>query len=120
LIKVKLLSGPYAGRKRKMPAWSEKEIKEFFATLIHHGWRWEVDYSQASEEEKFLWRRADLGARCIWALKEGRKVKFLGKEYAGLEEAGLLEDDIVSSGRLITLVSDNEWGVVLEAKGYEH
>jgi hypothetical protein len=101
--------------------------EQLFDTFLRHGLSWEVDYSQATVEEAFRWFKWDLVFRCIRALAKGLPVKFLDKEYrfTGMHEenmkiVGQLEDDIVYSGRMITLTSDDENGVVIGVGGYEY
>lgn len=146
MIKITYLSGPFAGRSREFilglqgeiiclpPAdqamaspgqfWDLPEVDpaELFNAFVGHGWQWRVDYSQATEREKFLWFRAEFVARMVRALTRGLPVKFMGREYRAqssaevLEVAQRLEDDIVSSGRMITIDSDDEHGLVVGAE----
>ena len=123
MIKITITSGPLAGRTRAMPA--EMNPHEMFASLTAHGDQWSVDYSAATEEEVFLWFRAELITRIVRALQEGWPVKFLDQEFH-LEAGGdlysvgqTIEDVIVASGRMITIDSDDEEGLVVGVRGYE-
>jgi len=122
-IYVTLLSGPLAGRTREMPA--EINPNRFFGSLIEHKYKWRVDYSRATEKETFLWFRAELAARIVRALLEGRPVKFLDREWQVEKIDDLrriaqeVEDFISSSGRLITIQADDESGLIISAEGYE-
>jgi hypothetical protein len=116
MISVTVLSGPYTGQSRIVSA--EIKPEELFRSLLDHDWEWEVDYSQATETEKFLWFRQDLVCRCIRALKRGLPVRFMDRQFQGLERAGDLEDAIVGSGRNITLGRDDETGVEVVTAGW--
>ena len=84
-----------------------------------------MDYSEAKDEEIFLWFRAELIARIIRALISDLPVKFLENEWqAGsgrdlFEIVQEIEDAIVGSGRLVTIDSDDKNGVVIGVRGYE-
>jgi hypothetical protein len=123
MIKITLTSGPFAGKTRVMPA--SMDPAEMFASLVRHGWTWEADYSAGTEEEVFLWFRAEMVARAIRALTAGLPVRFLDREYrvgAGddlLQVAQDLEDAIVASRRLIVIDSDDEQGLVVGVRGFE-
>ena len=43
----------------------------------------------------------------------------MGKIYKGIESAQQFEDDIVESGKMITILSDDEYGVVIGIGGNE-
>lgn len=96
-----------------------------FESFTRHGWDWSVDYGSATEEETLLWFRVEFATRAIRALRAGRPVFFLGRKFEAeekedvLEVAGRLEDEIVASGRVITIDSDDETGLVIGVRGYE-
>jgi len=77
---------------------------------------WEIDYTQASSEEILLWMVADMTARIIRVLQDGRLVFFFGKQYVTTKEnlltiAQQIEDDIVASGMMVTILSDDKDGL---------
>jgi hypothetical protein len=117
MIRLMAFSGPYAGKVREVP--SGLDPQRILMEFVRNDWDWEVNYRQATEEEKFIWGRQDLVARCMRALKRGLPVKFLGREYRGLESAIQLEDDIVSSRRMVTIGRDNQNGVEIAVEGWE-
>lgn len=122
MIKIKCLTGPHAGQARTPPP--EMAPAELFASLVRHGWIWEVDYSAATEQEVLLWFRAELYARIMRALNARRPVTFMDRFHLVLGDdpnvvAQKLEDDIVSSGRLVTIDSDDEKGLAIGVRGYE-
>jgi len=125
MIRVKLLEGPFSGKSKRVDEKISPE--DFFQELFLSGWRWEVDYSQASTEEKYRWFRVDLASRCARTISMGLPVNFLGKTYQvdSKDSAGQalklcqLEDAIVASGRMITIERDDDNGVVIGVRGYE-
>jgi len=123
MIEITCLTGPHAGQTLTPP--SGTTPAGLFASLVRHSWTWEVDYSAATDEEILGWFRAEIGARITRALRAGLPVGFLGRQYrvpAGGDlaaVAGELEDDIVGSGRLVMIDSDDEQGLVIGVRGYE-
>lgn len=131
MIKISCLDGPWAGRVRHMVDGVSAETGtpvdpgELFTSFLQHGWRWEVDYSEATEEETFSWLRNEMAVRIIRALQEGREVKFLGRKWRVQKNESVqdvaqdVEDAIVVSGRLISISRDDESGLVISTHGYE-
>lgn len=123
MIKMKMLSGPHAG---KVSDTSGLQPEELLSSALEHGWQWEIDYSQATEEEKFRWLAQDIAVRCVRALAAGLPVRFMDRTFQIRSKdpeqfrqvAGELEDLIVNSGRIITLGSDDENGVVIKEGGF--
>ncbi|MCX6704436.1 MAG: hypothetical protein NTZ07_03240 [Candidatus Woesebacteria bacterium] len=132
MISVACLTGPFAGQTRhfegtrSVEAGAEVEPSQLFSGFMRLGWGWSVDYSAGTEEEKYIWFRAEIVACIVRALNAGRPVRFLSKVYhikPGDDSqvvAQKLEDDIVSSGRLIAIDSDDKHGLVIGERGYEH
>ena len=117
MIRIKITKGSWAGRE-----WAVAEGTNpinFLHEILEEGRTWEIDYRYASPDESFQWGRADLVMRMVLALQEGRSVFFLGKEYRGLQTVGLLENAIVTSGRMITLGFDDERGLQILAPDRE-
>lgn len=135
MIKVILLDGPYAGRVRTfkgqlcLETHIEMDPGDLFQAFLEHNWQWSVDYSRATEEEVLLWFRVEFIARVLRALNAGRLVKFEGKifktkskkpnEEEVIKTAQKVEDAVVKSGRMITIDSDDEKGLVIGVRGYE-
>ena len=90
---------------------------QLLQSLADHGWDWSIDYTLATPGERFLWGRADLIIRSIRALRQGRPVTFNGETFQGfsMDIAGRLEDAMVDSGRMISLLRDDAEGVVIDA-----
>lgn len=122
MVTVTFLSGPNAGRPRDV---TDADPHGFFAALLQQGWTWVVDYSGADETETHMWFRAELVARVIRALSTGKCVQFLDRTFQVLEGQEVLdvaqsvEDAVVGSGRLVTIDSDDERGLVIGVRGYE-
>jgi hypothetical protein len=124
MIKMKALTGRHAGKVREVASGiSAQQILYEFCVL---GWEWEIDYSAATEEEKYQWFRHDLSSRIVRALRAGRSVRFLKKIYrvadvSDTDElmfvAGKIEDTIVASGFNVSLERDDETGVVVRTHG---
>ncbi|MFA6534115.1 MAG: hypothetical protein WCT37_03000 [Patescibacteria group bacterium] len=122
MIKITITSGPYAGRSRTAEGatMEDQSLEAIFHSLVQEGWHWEIDYSQATPEEAFLWSRQDLGCRCVLALKEGRPVYFQGEVLTDFsnEGVGRLEDAIVNSGKNVTVDRDDEAGLWIGVRGW--
>jgi hypothetical protein len=117
MIRITALTGPHAGKTRSVPEGIDPQ--QLLMDFFRHGWEWRIDYTQATEEEAFLWGRQDLVARCIRALHRGLPVRFLDREFRGLAQVQEMEDAIADSGRMITLGRDDEEGVEVIAVGWE-
>lgn len=115
MIKMKILSGKYAGRENIFSL-DYGDPMDLLADCVEKHISWEIDCSQASSEEILIWMAADMIARIFRALQENRPVFFFGKQYVATEEnfltvAQQIEDDIVSSGLMVTILSDDKDGL---------
>ncbi|MBU2214221.1 hypothetical protein KJ996_06340 [Patescibacteria group bacterium] len=138
MIRIEITSGVWKGRVRYF--FGTRVVKSFFplqelgeevdpyglfAGFLKHGDKWAVDYNQATDEEVLAWFRAELAARIIRALEDGREVKFLNQVWHAQEGDDLqvmgqeIEDVILASGRMVIIDSDDEDGVVIGVRGYE-
>ncbi|PJA11055.1 hypothetical protein COX67_01845 [Candidatus Falkowbacteria bacterium CG_4_10_14_0_2_um_filter_36_22] len=104
----------------------EVDPTEIFFGLVSHRNDWQVDYNRATSEELLVWFRAEIVARIMRALDEGRSVRFMSNEWSWqadgpnlLNLAQEIEDTIVNSGFNICLESDDENGVVIGTQGLE-
>lgn len=117
MIKITLLTPPYAGRVRELHGTQEVDPADLLRELVSKRVCWTIDWSQATREEAFLWGRADLVSRILRGLIGGRSVFFLGQEYRAedytsiTEVAGVVEDAIVNSGLMVCIESDGDGGV---------
>lgn len=125
MIKITVLSGPYAGRTRVMP--SGINPSSIFMGFVRDSWDWRVDYTQATEMETFEWFRHELIARIVRALQSGRSVSFRGQEFrlrdptdaAELELVGqMVEDVVVNSGLMVTVDRDDQSGLIIGTRGH--
>ena len=118
MIKITALTGPFAGQIRE--ASSDISPERLLQAFVRQGWDWQIDYSRATEQEKWTWARQDLTGRCFRALLKGLSVYFLGREFGGIKQAEVLEDAIVNSRRMVTIGRDDETGVEITTHGWEH
>jgi hypothetical protein len=128
MVRLTLTSGPYAGRSREFKGevaegGSAVSAIELLGSLVEHGWGWEIDLSSATAEEVFTWTRADMVARILRAVIDGRPVWVLSRRFepvGDLEKVvGEIEDAIVKSGDMVRVLSDDDQGVVISSNGYE-
>ncbi len=124
MIKITLLTGPFAGETREVP--KNIDPLQLIMSFVYHEDEWEIDYSEATEEEILEFMKADIAGRIIKALKDGRKVYFLDKVYEAeteeeiFEVAQEIEDDIVKSKKFITILKDDENGLIIGAANFFH
>jgi hypothetical protein len=117
VVKVTVLTGQYAGRTRSVDETVDpvRLLKE----LVFQGWGWSIDLSDATEQEFFLWVRADMAMRIVGALMRGRVVTFAGTLYWAKSQediervVGEVEDAISNSGYNVFVESDDEIGVTI-------
>ena len=125
MITVRCFDGPYSGEVRQIFL-GQVDPMSFFMSFTKHKWRWETNYSQATKEELSLFFQAEFIVRIMRALENGLSVKFLGESYQVGENDNLMdiaqwiEDAIANSGRMITIDSDDDNGVVIGTRGYEN
>jgi hypothetical protein len=117
VIKIKILSGPYADQERTGEETAQLGIdpQKLLAEMGYQNVRWEVDFSQASPQENLEWGRADLVGRIVRALSHERGVWFHGHEFRGFsdEMMVMLEETISNSGLQVAVERDDEDGLVI-------
>lgn len=115
MIKLTIVTGPRADQTQiaEGPTMRGHPPEAVFGIFLQNEWHWVVDYSQATDEEAFIWFRQDLTCRMVLALKEGRPVHFQGETFTVFSEAevGRLEDTIANSGFNVTIDRDDEEGL---------
>ena len=111
MVKIKCLTGPHAGEVRT-PS-QDTEPLRLLGLMVDQGLHWEIDFSNACREEIIAWGGADLMARAIRAVQEGRGAFFMGVEYSTMESLQTFEDELVCSGYNIQVASDDERGLVV-------
>lgn len=115
-MRVTVLTGPYAGRTRDVPA--DVDPLVLLAEFAEADWQWECEWDSARDEtEWFAWARADMASRIMRALLHGRPVWFLSVEYRARTRTDVpgvalaVEDAISNSGLYVVVESDDEVGV---------
>jgi hypothetical protein len=88
MIYLRYISGPRKGRTRNVTNF-DPEILLY--NLVDHGFWWEIDYSDATEEEIDNWSPVDIGCRVGRAVASGRPVYFLGRIFVVEDESKVLE-----------------------------
>jgi hypothetical protein len=118
VVKAQIFTGPLAGLPHEVPA--DIDPVSFLRIFLKTGWEWKLDVSAATSSEKKIWLRADLGARIIRALKQKRPVFYNGRVFScdGSQEevfkvGQCLEDAIVADDLIVSIVADNEKGLVI-------
>ncbi len=111
MIKVTALTGPYEGQTREVP--SGQNPIALLGEFVRKGWSWEIDFSEAGRDETIAWGGADLIARAVRAVQNGRPAVFLGVEYTTMEELQAFEDAIMGSGYDVKVMSDDHNGLVV-------
>lgn len=117
MIKINILSGPFVGQVRTPP----KEITPDVILLgfSTQGWKYTIDYSNASLEEEAAWKPLEVHFRILTALKEGRGVIINGTtcllEGRDIVEVATEIEKTISPAKKIVIKSDDESGMVIEA-----
>ena len=123
-IRVKLLSGPYAGQ--TWPIAPETVPTAFLTQFLEQGWAWEIEFSDASPEEEDAWRLADFQCRIVRAIGSGLPVSFLGIVYQvddtdNMEErrdiGDAIETALHASKQNVTIEYDDGRGVSIAPLG---
>ena len=123
MVIIKALSGPFAGKEKEL--FPYENPMGFFTSMYRHGWRWESDYSRATQEEIVRIFRAEIIVRLMRALFAGLPVIFMNKTWHAGDKSEVekmaqeIEMAIVESGMMITIESDDENGLVIGVRNYE-
>ncbi len=124
MITITALTGPHAGKIREVPT-DFLDPLSLLQEFAKNDWKWDIDWTNATEEEAFIWGRADMVGRILAALLHGRTVWFQGTEYCVTNPAELeqvlseVEDVIVESGFNVAVESDDANGVRIGIRGTE-
>jgi hypothetical protein len=79
-VKVQLLSGPFAGKQMYEPDGATP--LELLESFIRHRWNWRLYRLQDADPAEIQeWLQADLLARVMWALLDGRGIRFAGHRW---------------------------------------
>lgn len=118
MVTVQILDGHMAGRTFDASA-SGLSPQDILCGISGYKWRWETDFSQATDEEKSVWSKQDVTMKIVRALAQGLPVRVLGKEYRSgflqdaFQTAAEIEDLILASGHKAVLESDDHTGVTI-------
>jgi hypothetical protein len=118
MVTVRFIDGHLAGQELNA---SEAGLtpQDILCGIAGYKWRWETDYSQATQEEHSVWSRQDMAMKVTRALAQGLPVRVLGREYrseslqGAFHVAAEIEDLILASGQEAYLESDDHDGVVI-------
>jgi hypothetical protein len=121
MIRVKILTGPLAGRESDMP--ETVNPNQLLQVFVRDRVRWKIDYTNATPDEVFAWGGADVTGRIMLALLEGRLVRFADpagpREWRASSEnevipvANEIQNVVAISGYDISIGSDDEHGFVM-------
>jgi hypothetical protein len=114
MVLMKILTGPNRAKVRNVS--STEDPSRLFQELAERDWDWELDLSEATDDERFLWTREDIVARCMRAIHcRYLPVFFMGKEYNDSKE---LRQALAVSTRQIVMVTDDDTGVEISLGEY--
>ena len=111
MVKIRYLTGPNAGY--VCTPYREAEPFEVLLDLVRNNCQWEIDFSWARCDEAERWSGADLQARAVRAVSEGRPAIFMGVEYTTIESLNDFDDTIMNSGYGVEIASDDHNGLVV-------
>jgi hypothetical protein len=78
-VKVRVLSGPYAGGLYEPDGATPLELLESF---MQHRWQWQLFYVPDAEPAEIQdWLQADLLVRVMQAMYDGRGIRFAGHRW---------------------------------------
>jgi hypothetical protein len=118
MVTVQFIDGHLAGQTLNA---SEAGLtpQDILCGIAGYKWRWETDYSQATEEEYGVWSKQDLTMKTVRALVQGLPVRVLDREYrteslqGAFQTAAEIEDLVLENGYEAHLESDDHNGVVI-------
>ena len=119
MIYLIYLSGPHKGRTRNV---THADPETVLYKVIDYGWWWEIDYSDATEEETENWFPVDLGFRIGRASASGRPIYFMGRIYVAQEPSKIFEvaqrviDEINWSACEISIDIDDGCGLFISVQ----
>lgn len=82
-MKIKALTGPYAGKVRAVAACDD--AYELLWSMVERGWDWVIKFERRDDQDVLeVWAHADLDMRIVRALRDGRGVHFMGTTYVAI------------------------------------
>lgn len=115
-IKLTMLTGQFEGQSRYIYSDHPFSAGDMLSSIVQHGWKWEIDYSGATNEEVLVWGVADIACRAVCAWVEKRPLYFQGVEYFS---PGEYEDAIVASRKMVCIERDDETGLYIKSEGLD-
>jgi hypothetical protein len=88
LVSIKALGRQYAGQVWQVSLDQFSDPKILLDEFVQRGWRWEVDYSNATSEEFEAFFLADVRCRAEQAEKDGRLIYVGGMYFKTASEVG--------------------------------
>lgn len=120
-INVAILDGHMAGQTFDASAFGLTP-QDILCGISGYKWRWETDFSQATEEERNIWEQQDMTMKIVRTLSQGLPVRVFDKEYRSeslqdaFQTAAEIEDTILASGIHAVMKSDDHEGIVISAR----
>jgi len=121
MITVRVLDGHMAGQTLDASAFGLTP-QDILCGVSQYKWRWETDFSQATQEEHQMWAKQDATMKIVRALAQGLPVHVFGKEHRSeslqdaFHTAATIEDLFLESGTEAVLESDDHTGVIISAR----
>lgn len=120
MVTIRMTSGHMAGQMLNTSAFGFTP-QDILCGISGYKELWETDLSQATDEEKVIWRQ-DVTMRMVRTLSQGLPVRVLGKEYrseslqGAFQIAAEIEDLILESGKEAVLESDDHNGMTISVR----
>ena len=117
-----ILTGPTPDSPEAAALLAAAEAAALLAEISQAGWTWKL----TGDDVTLDWARADIVVRVIRAVGAGRAIRFSGTQRvpptdpeAMIAFVGSLEDDIVQSGQMVSVLTDDPDGDLVIEHGPE-
>ncbi|QQS21137.1 MAG: hypothetical protein IPL87_01230 [Candidatus Moraniibacteriota bacterium] len=121
MVRVSMLAGPYAGQVIEAP-FGLVTPQDILCGIAGYRHEWNVDYTDATVEERDLWESQELSLKLVRALAAGATISFLGKEYhshgvaGAFEAAAEIEESLLESGKTAYFEAESSDRILLGAR----
>lgn len=121
MITITMTDGHMAGQTLDASAFGFSP-QDILCGISGYKWRWETDFSKATDEEKSVWSKQDVTMKIVRALAQKLPVRVLEKEYrseslqSAFHTAAEIEDLLLESGHTAVLESDDHTGIVISVR----
>ncbi len=121
MVTVQIMDGHLAGQTLDASAFGLTP-QDILCGISGYKWRWETDFSQATDEEKSLWSKQDMTMKIVRALAQGLPVFVLGKEHRSeslqdaFQTAAKIEDLLLETGSEVVVESDDDTSIVISVR----